>query len=694
MGKLYDEELLSEVLSDIGKINNNIDGCMQQLQAIVNSDGYYAKGTSGITGVSKLLNINGEFSSYLTSAKSLYDKVYNDIKSGVDDIETANTDIVFDALISDMSLVTQTDAFWCDVEYKSSGTGERGSIGGNGCGPCSVVNGLITTFGLSGKDNIRDLILECISFKDPVREVTSYLTDPTKRDDKCPILNSIKDNNNIVAIGTDGKTILANLDSISGDCDYLGNMQFDDDKTYSTLLSMVDKLYETYPDATITFYGMTGGKGNTFGSGISASGHYVSLMVNVREFKEDGAVYLLDSDPRLLEGEEPTENINRYYNFAGPVNNADMRKFNELYDVSRVSENVLKVQLKNGESFNSNNLNYLGLRGGTQVAINPTPNTNTQEKDVDTTYNEVMAENMPQYKKAPLSTDAASLIFNKNREGLYSSAFTSLNNLITNAYESLKEKTSDDLDNQVIGNGDEELTTTSAEYYDCPLVKDGKMRQIYYRGKLYDVAETKVNCLEYEDWVQETKSIQIGPKYICTSHCMALAQIYVHDMMSGNKTTAETIRDGLDWSPAIRIGRKKTDPDNVDTIKKFIYDELSAGRQVVVQATQVESYTGAGKRHVVAAIGYSSDVDSWEDINPDTLLVLDCNDGRIQTLGQKKVSKMDGKNEVILVPGHERDFFNNGLYMASGASHDFLSKVVGVDEDVLANLDGEEERVF
>ena len=405
MGKLYDESIVSEVMSDLDTISGNVDGCLLQLQSIVNSDGYYAKSTTGVTDISNILNMNSEFSSYMSSAKSTYDEVYSDIKASVGELSEAdagNVDIIFDAIISDIELVSQIDNEWCSLTYKKDGLGNAGTIGGNGCGPCSVVNGLITTFGITGKENIKELIIECSSFDDIKNSITGYLLNSDKRDDKYPMLNSIKDNNNIVSIGSDGKQILANLGQLEDGSYYLGSMQFDDGKTYSTLLSMTEEIYKKYPDATITFYAMTGGVGNTFGSSSSGSGHYVSLLVNVREFVENGTVYLLDSDPRLLEGEEAHGKVNRKYNFTG-VNSGDMGKFNSLYEVTRESENVLKVQLREGE-FNANNLNYLGIRGVTQVAINPSgmsgnTNTNTIKTEVnaDVEFNNKFANNTPNY---------------------------------------------------------------------------------------------------------------------------------------------------------------------------------------------------------------------------------------------------------------------------------------------------------
>ena len=57
---------------------------------------------------------------------------------------------------------------------------------------------------------------------------------------------------------------------------------------------------------------------------------------------------------------------------------------------------------------------------------------------------------------------------------------------------------------------------------------------------------------------------------------------------------------------------------------------------------------------------------SYKDLTPDNILVLDCVDGKVQTLGQSRASG-----------GHERRLFaQGGNYFARGASDNFLSKEV------------------
>ena len=61
-----------------------------------------------------------------------------------------------------------------------------------------------------------------------------------------------------------------------------------------------------------------------------------------------------------------------------------------------------------------------------------------------------------------------------------------------------------------------------------------------------------------------------------------------------------------------------------------------------------------------------SSVTSAQDLTPDKILVLDCVDGKIQTLGQ---ARSEG--------GHERRLYaQGGNYQALGPTENFLSKEV------------------
>ena len=119
-------------------------------------------------------------------------------------------------------------------------------------------------------------------------------------------------------------------------------------------------------------------------------------------------------------------------------------------------------------------------------------------------------------------------------------------------------------------------------------------------------------------------------------------------------------------SPATRMNNQVRS-QNADDILKYVYQEVSSGRPVALQVTQRRS--NEGLRHFVTVVGFDASVKSYKDLTPDKILVLDCVDGKVQTLsGQERT---DGK-------GHNRQLFNQGGkgYYALGATQTFLAKEV------------------
>jgi hypothetical protein len=192
-------------------------------------------------------------------------------------------------------------------------------------------------------------------------------------------------------------------------------------------------------------------------------------------------------------------------------------------------------------------------------------------------------------------------------------------------------------------------------------VEGGKMIAINVDGKEFYVANTRISVVDYEKYVQSSGLYQNTG--FMGSQCSTLAQVYGVDMMRGTYTARST--DAVDaQSPCTRMLDGVSSPNEEDVLQ-YLYNELTAGRVCSLQATQVQTAT-KGWRHVVTVVGFDSSVKSWKDLNPDTILVLDCVDGKIQTLGKSRSSG-----------GHERKLYaQGGKYMAHGATQDFLVKEV------------------
>ena len=132
---------------------------------------------------------------------------------------------------------------------------------------------------------------------------------------------------------------------------------------------MIYDIYNKNPDTNIIIYNMTAGTlslGRPFGS-KSDSGHYITIMINVREFVENDTIYIIDSIGKNLKGEN-NHNVN--YNFVEKPNYGKFKSFNDAFEISRVSEQVIKLSKKDG-IIDADSLSLLGLEGGCGIIICP-----------------------------------------------------------------------------------------------------------------------------------------------------------------------------------------------------------------------------------------------------------------------------------------------------------------------------------
>ena len=184
---------------------------------------------------------------------------------------------------------------------------------------------------------------------------------------------------------------------------------------------------------------------------------------------------------------------------------------------------------------------------------------------------------------------------------------------------------------------------------------NGTMYKVKINGTEFLVANTKTNLFEYETYVQKIGAYQ-NAGYM-GSRCDLLSQQIAVDLLKGTMTRKAIYGDSTS-GVAMRI-QNSVRSQSKEEVMKYMYEEVSNGRPVVIQVTQKRS--NEGLRHFVTMVGYDSSVKSYKDLTPDKILVMDCVDGKVQKLSDRN-----------------RQLFNqsgNG-YLATGASKDFLAKEV------------------
>ncbi len=188
---------------------------------------------------------------------------------------------------------------------------------------------------------------------------------------------------------------------------------------------------------------------------------------------------------------------------------------------------------------------------------------------------------------------------------------------------------------------------------------NGALTGLTFRGTDFNIVNTKIPVLQYAEYVKSKGLYQNAG--LLGGQCMLLSQYYASDMLSGKYTNRSTM-EAHGGAPAVKMNEGVSGPDS-SQILNYVYNEVNEGNPVVLQVSQVNSYRG--DRHLVTVVGYASTVKSPSDLTPDNILVLDCVDGTIQTLGQ---ARSEG--------GHERYLFaQGGKYLAYGPTEKFKASI-------------------
>ena len=184
-------------------------------------------------------------------------------------------------------------------------------------------------------------------------------------------------------------------------------------------------------------------------------------------------------------------------------------------------------------------------------------------------------------------------------------------------------------------------------------INSGTMVSYTYNGQTFNVTNTSIKLDDYGAYIQKKGLYQKAG--LLGGRCDMLSDYYAMDMLSGKYTSRSNMADHI--GGASYYINKTVRDENVEPIMQYTYEELSKGHPVVLQVTQKRS--NEGLRHFVTVVGYKSSVSSYADLTPENMLVIDCYDGKIQTLNERN-----------------RNYFNqNGKYYAKAPTDVFLAKI-------------------
>ncbi len=413
----FNENVAEQIRSKSLELSEKLTTINTKLKGVTDN-GNYLGGSDAVSDITKLIGYTDDLVTFADNSLTLYTNLVNEITSGVSDLGNETTNLLLDTLISKYAVVAQTDELWASYNLMYG----KNTVSASACGPSSITNELIIAFDIRDKDTIINLYQEILdlatkngggngSFNAP-NCINNYLVGNTKRNPKYETLNSLIDSfDGTIIYNTDQGNYRSLIDSIN-QADLAGNkvmllgkfnletkVSYDGKKqNYGGFFNIVDAIYSKNPNTTLTVgFLATGSSNSSCPFKTTDSGHYVSMTLNVGEFKEHGTVYLLDSFPRTIYGEKEKPIYRGYYAFSDPKQSRTYSKFNENFEVSRVSDTVLKISLKNNQEITPKLFSLLSLSGCGAFCATNDVNGNTETTDYNSLFLAQLASKMPEY---------------------------------------------------------------------------------------------------------------------------------------------------------------------------------------------------------------------------------------------------------------------------------------------------------
>ncbi|MBE5798645.1 MAG: hypothetical protein E7321_01665 [Clostridiales bacterium] len=229
-----------------------------------------------------------------------------------------------------------------------------GYISGRGCQPVSIANAMIASFGVENRETAIEL----------VKETTQVLVVEHMRGEgrveltRVPLLLSAQERSAeaqehpylAALIGPSASTITEEYLDAQMVAEHfaaqhapallVGRQSVHPE--WEPMMEIVHQLYDMgLSDATLCLASVGVGRkdsGTPLASG--KNGHYLSILIHVGTFMQDGRVYVLDSLPRALADEESgfAHEMHEAYPFA-----RKHMAFGDVFDVERISKTVLRL---------------------------------------------------------------------------------------------------------------------------------------------------------------------------------------------------------------------------------------------------------------------------------------------------------------------------------------------------------------
>lgn len=257
-----------------------------------------------------------------------------------------------DRAVQELAIMSQRDEAFEDLEYNG------GLLTIRGCLPVSMTNSVIAALGVTDRETAIGMVKETTDLlvfpraRKKGRVELQYLPsllNPQERMEQeaafpymAKTVGRYPGEIRFVNGDLDVQKAHERLQEMNVPCMLVGRMTLQDG--WMEMIRLIEQLdVMGYPDARILIAHASAGtesSGAPLRSGDS--GHYLTLMIHAGSFLEEGRVYVLDSLPRAIKGEESgyTMILRRPYPFW-----QEYTAFKRVFDAGRISPTVIRLSL-------------------------------------------------------------------------------------------------------------------------------------------------------------------------------------------------------------------------------------------------------------------------------------------------------------------------------------------------------------
>lgn len=258
-----------------------------------------------------------------------------------------------DQQVQRLHIMSQRDEAFDGLEYNG------GYLLGRGCQPVSIANAVIAAFGVEDDQEAAGV----------VRETTKLLVLPHQQGTgrieltRLPLLLDIQQRaaqaeafpylaasvgaydgtTAVIEEQSDREMLRAFMEETDGAFVLASRMTVHPD--WTAMLEIIDLLHQAGRNNAMVCLANVGvgGEESRTPLRLGDNGHYLTILIHVASFVQEGRIYVLDSLPRALNGEKwgYTDVLRRPYAFI-----EENRAFSQTFEAARIRETVIRLTLR------------------------------------------------------------------------------------------------------------------------------------------------------------------------------------------------------------------------------------------------------------------------------------------------------------------------------------------------------------